>query len=62
MPERLKGRGQTKRSSWSSRLGVWLGANDYTQGTFTVMELWRRPRPTQNCNASKEEKEVYRME
>jgi hypothetical protein len=30
-------------------------ANDPTKEKFTVTKLWRRPRPTQGCNVSKEE-------
>jgi hypothetical protein len=42
----------------SSRLGVGRGAKDPSQEKFTVTKLWRRPRPTQGCSASKEEEEV----
>jgi hypothetical protein len=65
LPERWKGRCQTKCSPWSSRLGVWLGANDRIPEEFTVRKhphththththTWRRPRGTQDCSASEE--------
>jgi hypothetical protein len=38
-------------------LGV--GANDSTPEKFTVTKPWRRPRPTQDCSASKEEELLY---
>jgi hypothetical protein len=31
MPDRLRVMTQTKRDTWSSRLGVWRGANNPTQ-------------------------------
>jgi hypothetical protein len=39
MPERSKGRGQTKCTLWSSRLGVGLGANNSTPERSTVTKL-----------------------
>jgi hypothetical protein len=65
MPERSKGRGQTKCSPWSSRLRVGRGANDPTSEKFTVAKPpetcrggpWRRSRPTQGCSAGTEEEE-----
>jgi hypothetical protein len=38
MSDRTKGRGQTKCSPWSSRLGVRRGINDPTPENFTVTE------------------------
>jgi hypothetical protein len=55
MPDMSKGRGQTKCSSWSSRLGTEREVNDNTLGKFIVTKPWRRPRSTQGCSASKEE-------
>lgn len=56
MPERSEGGVQMKCSPWSSKLGVGCGANDPTPGKFTVAKPWRRPKPTQGCSASTEEK------
>jgi hypothetical protein len=56
MPDRSKGRGQTKCSLWSSRLVVGRGANDPTSEKFTVHKAMEEATPTQGCSASKEEK------
>jgi hypothetical protein len=50
---RSKGRGQTKCSPGSSRLRAGRGANDPTAENTTVTKPWRRPKPTQGCNANK---------
>jgi hypothetical protein len=39
MPDRSKGRGQMKRSPWSTRLGPGRGVNDPTLEKFTVTIL-----------------------
>jgi hypothetical protein len=38
MPDRSKGRGQTKCSFWSSRLGIERGANNPSPEKSTVMK------------------------
>jgi hypothetical protein len=48
MPDRLKSRGRTKRSHWSYRLGVGLGANNNTQKKCTATKPHRRPKLTQD--------------
>jgi hypothetical protein len=58
MPERLKGRGQTKCRPCSSRSGVGHGANRIPEKfTVTKPSPWRRPKPSQGYSASKEEEE-----
>jgi hypothetical protein len=62
MPDRSKGTGKTKCSSWSSRLDVDRKANDPIPKKFTVTKppesmegvTRRRPRATQGCSANKE--------
>jgi hypothetical protein len=58
MPGRSQGRGQTKCSPWSSSMRVGRGANNPTPKNLMILNLWRRPRPTQGCSASKEEEEL----
>jgi hypothetical protein len=38
-------------------LGIGSRANDPIPGKFPVIKLWRKPRTTQGCSASKEEEE-----
>jgi hypothetical protein len=52
-----KGRGQTKCSPWSSRLGIGRGENDPITEKLTVTKPSRRPRPAQGFSARKEEEE-----
>jgi hypothetical protein len=60
MPEKSNGKGQTKCSSWFSRLGVGRGANDATLRIFTVKKQGRRPRHNQGRGASKDEEEALK--
>jgi hypothetical protein len=60
MPDRSKGKGQTKCSPWSSGLVVGRGPNDPTTESFTLKPR-KRPRPTQGWGAGKEEKNFYGM-
>jgi hypothetical protein len=61
MPDRSKGRGQTKCGLWSFRLGFRCGTNDPLRDIFTVTKppetygggRWRRLRRAQGCSASK---------
>jgi hypothetical protein len=61
MSGRSKGRGQTKCSPWSFRLGVGREVNNLIPKDLPLPNLrtywggqWRRPRPKNNCNTSKE--------
>jgi hypothetical protein len=59
MLDRSKGKGQTKCSSWFSRLGARHGAYKPTLEEFTVTkppEHMEEAKDTQGCSASKEEK------
>jgi hypothetical protein len=63
VPNKSKGRGQTKCSTWSSRLGVGRGAKNHTlEKSVTkppeTMQNDRRLRPIEDCSPSKEEKRI----
>jgi hypothetical protein len=58
MPDSTKGRGPTKCTPSSSRLGVGREVNDSFSEKCTVTKPWRRPRLTKSCSASKEEEEA----
>jgi hypothetical protein len=55
IPDSSKGKGQTKCSLWSSRLGVGRWAYYPTPEKLTVTKPRRRPRSTQGCSGSEEE-------
>jgi hypothetical protein len=57
MSDRSQGRGQTKFSPWSSKLGVGYGANNcYDTSREPTRGPCRKPIPTQGCSASKQKK------